>query len=528
MTYPYTPKYVNSPTGFGILYIKGNLTTSELGNFKFVAAADLDYNGTATKGAGRICTVIPWEAPPVNGSVTKVLIGEITNYTLTASKISGTLSLRYYDKTKGEIDNNWTVMTLSGVLGADVVDNITNTVSLIQFTQDNLVTWSNKTVAMEESTSRREVPQTITSGYLGAGGTLTLNRTGVMSYLRVSDMNLPAQSVHAIRNTQDNWGSNYTNSTGKSYSIVVVDMVDFTETGVDQQAYTWEPTYSPGYAAEGYFVGFESFLIAATHIDLDENVFGTDYTFNLLPTPVVSSVSPNVGQPGQSFNVTINGKWFLVNETYNPLTISFGPNVTVNSHAVVNDTAITANITIGGGAVGASNVSVTKRGLTGALSGGFGVGSAVNVPVAFPGGWVGSKVEPFAVKLFQAGNLSNVLWAGNVFTNSTGVLTITGITPGTYDIGIKSANCLSEVNYSVTLVNGTNVAGVAIRSGDVNATDYIDMGDYSDFSTAFNTLPCSAKWNAGADLDRSGYIDMGDYSLFSAYFGQLGDAWGKF
>jgi parallel beta-helix repeat protein len=155
--------------------------------------------------------------------------------------------------------------------------------------------------------------------------------------------------------------------------------------------------------------------------------------------------------------------------------------------------------------------------------------ATLEVHVTFSMARVGSLVEPFAVKLFEPGNFSNVIWSGNRTTNSTGMFNITGLTSDTYDIGIKSAICVSEVNFSVMLTPGnTTVVDFTIRSGDVDDSDYVDMGDYSAFSTAFNTAPSDGKWNANADLDRSGYIDMGDYSMFATYFNELGDAYGQF
>jgi uncharacterized repeat protein (TIGR02543 family) len=149
--------------------------------------------------------------------------------------------------------------------------------------------------------------------------------------------------------------------------------------------------------------------------------------------------------------------------------------------------------------------------------------------VTFPAARAGDKAEPFMVKLFEAGNLSNVLWTGNATTNSTGVFNITDLDPDTYDIGIKNATCVSELESGKVLTAGnTTVVNFTIREGDVHSDDYVDMADYSDFSYAFMTLPSDVKWNANADLDRSGYIDMSDYSMFSYYFNELGDAYGHF
>ena len=543
MEYPNaTLQYISSPYGFGLLYIKGNLTTAELGNFPFIAVADHDYTGSTAKGAGRICTVVlPWENPAlvnINGSLEEVLIGEITALTLTSSTISGALSLRYYNKTKGEIDNNWSYMYLDGILGGDLPDNITgppNTGSLIQYTGDNIVqTKNDRTLAMEEAHPGRETPSRLVAGYIGENGTVTLRRTGIYTYVHVGDpdpagMNLPEESVHAILNTLDNWVCNDTTKRGKSHSVVGVDMTDFTMDGVNQTSFSYMCGYSPGYEGEGYFKGFESWSVSFTHITLQSEVFGAYYDFVLRPTPVISSVSPNVGQATDTFNVTINGKWFLVDPIYHTLNVTFSdPNVTVNSHQMISDTEIHANITIAGGAgSGASDVKVFKLGLNGTMTDGFGVGGAADLQITFPGARVGSDVESFAVKVFTP-TLGSEVWSGNAPTDSAGVLTITGLTPGTYDIGIKSAICVSQVNFSVNLSSGTNVVDLTIRSGDCDASDYVDMGDYSAFSTAFETLPCDVKWDAGADLDRNGYIDMGDYSMFCTYYEEQGDAWGKF
>jgi len=139
-------------------------------------------------------------------------------------------------------------------------------------------------------------------------------------------------------------------------------------------------------------------------------------------------------------------------------------------------------------------------------------------------------IESFNVTLFQAGNLSNVLWAGNATTNSTGVFNITGLDPGTYDIGIKNWTCLSELNTSVTLTAGVTAVvdfGV-IREGDIKETDKVDGFDFSLLSTAYNSRPGDGNWNADADLNRSGKVDGVDFSLLSGNYNVRGDAYGYF
>jgi hypothetical protein len=300
---------------------------------------------------------------------------------------------------------------------------------------------------MEEAHPLRETPSRLVAGYLGENGTITLRRTGIYAYVHVGDpdpggMNLPQESVHAIKNTLDNWVGNDTAFRGKSHSVVGVDMVNFDEFGVDQQSYSYMLSYSPGYEGEGYFKGYESWSVSTTHITLLSEVFGSYYDFRLKPTPVISVVSPNVGQGGDSLAVTITGKWFLVDPAYHTLNVTFSdPNITVINHQMIDDNQINANITIAGGAgVCVSDINVTKMGVTGTMTDGFGVGSAVDGLVAFAGRppapddtWI----EMFDVTVFDAGT-TDVVWAGSSFTNDTGVFTVTGLTPDTYDIGIKN------------------------------------------------------------------------------------------
>jgi len=52
-------------------------------------------------------------------------------------------------------------------------------------------------------------------------------------------------------------------------------------------------------------------------------------------------------------------------------------------------------------------------------------------------------IEPFVVRVFEQGNLTNELWTTNATTNNTGVFNMS-VVVGTYDIGIKNWTCLSE------------------------------------------------------------------------------------
>ena len=137
----------------------------------------------------------------------------------------------------------------------------------------------------------------------------------------------------------------------------------------------------------------------------------------------------------------------------------------------------------------------------------------------------GTWIEPFNVMLFEPGNLSHMLWTGNATTNSTGVFNITGLTPGTYDIGIKNWTCLSEVNTSVTLTaDNTTVADFGTtREGDSNNDDIITGADRSLLYSGWGKSQGEAGYNIHYDFNRDGSLTGADRSLMYSNWAQSGD-----
>jgi len=80
-------------------------------------------------------------------------------------------------------------------------------------------------------------------------------------------------------------------------------------------------------------------------------------------------------------------------------------------------------------------------------------------------------------------------------TDADGYFTITDIPPGTYDVGIKCDNSLSELTTNQVFVAGatTNVEFSAWRGGDLNNSDKVDGVDYSILAANYNkTGACAA------------------------------------
>jgi len=137
-------------------------------------------------------------------------------------------------------------------------------------------------------------------------------------------------------------------------------------------------------------------------------------------------------------------------------------------------------------------------------------------------------IEPFLVRGFEPGNLTNELWNGTATTNTTGVFTITRLIPGTYDIGIKNWTCLSELETNVTVTGGntTVVDFGTTREGDSNGNDAVTGIDFSLLAGAFGSIPTDLNWNANCDFNRSNAVTGMDFSLLNGNFEDVGPLYG--
>jgi len=528
--------YLGAPDGIGILYSKFNVTDTMLGDLTFLCAADYDYDGTTIKGEGRVYTVEDWETglttPP-----NRVLIGDMS-YQIIGTTLSGTLSLRHYARTpvglEGKVDDQeW--LYLSGNLSVDETDWITNeTTEIVQFTRGPVLggVCDGCRMEMEEMAPGREENQTIDAGDLGVGGTISLLRTGVMDYKLVGQDDFPLHSVVGTRTIENNWGSTEAATKGGiAKTIVLVDMIgaDMNNGTVCQHSFTMMPGYSEGYEGTGYYAGFESYVVPNTTIYIATySLAGDDFRYPLLPKPQVTSVSPNSGNTGASVPVTINGKFFLVNKTYWPLTFDLESGVSVTDYEVVSDTQINATLSITGGApLGLHNVSVTKRGVTGTLIDGFNVTAGAGTSLDGHVNLQGLPATNVTVRLFAAGTQTEV---DKVYgtTDPSGNFTVSVSVSGTYDIAVKGSTSLSNLVTGIDLsVPGRTDFGVLVE-GDASGDDYIDGSDFGPLSVGWHGYCCppSGNWNPQVDFSRDLYVDGSDFGKLSVNWHAYGDCIG--
>ena len=95
----------------------------------------------------------------------------------------------------------------------------------------------------------------------------------------------------------------------------------------------------------------------------------------------------------------------------------------------------------------------------------------------------------FVVRFFTPGTQTEVMKACSP-SDINGNFTIYGITPGTYDVGIKCDSSLSLLAKDQVFTEGntTNINFGTLLEGDLNGNDYVGSVDFSILSGNFQKL----------------------------------------
>lgn len=128
---------------------------------------------------------------------------------------------------------------------------------------------------------------------------------------------------------------------------------------------------------------------------------------------------------------------------------------------------------------------------------------------------------PVAGGLFEPGT-SNLLGRYNTTTDESGQFSVPGITPGTYDIGVKGWLTVSRLAPGLVIVPGDNSHDFGtLLAGDANDDDYIGGADYSLLFTYYGQSTPEALQHC--DFNNDGYVGGADYSLLYTNFGAVGE-----
>ncbi|GGW32907.1 malectin domain-containing carbohydrate-binding protein [Arenibacter certesii] len=127
-----------------------------------------------------------------------------------------------------------------------------------------------------------------------------------------------------------------------------------------------------------------------------------------------------------------------------------------------------------------------------------------------------------SVAIFEIGAVSPVLEFTPV-GSALGEAIVNGITPGTYEIVVKSNMHLQKVA-TLTLVAGDNDLNIGeLRVGDANNDNTVSLEDYSLLVNTFNLSVGDTNYNARADFNGDGTIGLEDFSLMATNFNEVGE-----
>src|SRR5438477_465365 len=254
----------------------------------------------------------------------------------------------------------------------------------------------------------------------------------------------------------------------------------------------------------------------ATFSDLSINKGGTGYTLQATsagltsatsaaftinnPAPTLASIAPTNGSISDTFDVVFNGTNYIQGVT----TVSFGPNITVNTVSVNSSIKLTANITIGAGAaVGPRNVSVTNPapgGGTATLTNGFTVNN------------------PATTTVISSSSVNNTSTYGQSVTFTAMVTTASGTPTGSVTF-YDSANCSGTVlagpiNLDANRNASFNTSALS-ASGHTITGCYTPTGIYQASNGSVTQTVNKAHLTVKAD-DKSKTYDRNTFSPFSA------------
>jgi len=156
--------------------------------------------------------------------------------------------------------------------------------------------------------------------------------------------------------------------------------------------------------------------------------------------------------------------------------------------------------------------------------------AGVNATLEGHVGLSGFPATNVTVRFFDPGT-QNETMKDYATTDGSGNFTISGITPGTYDVAVKGQTSLSNLVTNVTFSSTTYVDFGVLREGDAGSSndDYIDGSDYGPLSAAWNSYPGITPppaWDPNVDFSRDDYIDGSDYGPLSSNWNDWGDTFG--
>ncbi len=154
--------------------------------------------------------------------------------------------------------------------------------------------------------------------------------------------------------------------------------------------------------------------------------------------------------------------------------------------------------------------------------------TSINISVALQGGSRTDEgwVVPLTVKFFDnstrvSGALLYTFIENTTKSGSTAIATVSGITPGTYDISAVTPHCLTNVKRGVvTYAPTTSVNLGTLLEGNADSNDAVNITDFGILAASYGKSTGDPGYDARADFDRSGIVNITDFGLLAANYGK--------
>jgi hypothetical protein len=96
---------------------------------------------------------------------------------------------------------------------------------------------------------------------------------------------------------------------------------------------------------------------------------------------------------------------------------------------------------------------------------------------------------------------------------------------GTYDILVTVEGYLSQLYIDIEIESGTNQLDISgLVPGDLNASNGVNIADFSIVNNAFGSSEGDPNYNILADFNCDGTINIIDVSILNVSFGMVGDS----
>jgi hypothetical protein len=273
--------------------------------------------------------------------------------------------------------------------------------------------------------------------------------------------------------------------------------------------------------------GTGAWNVTVTNIDAQSGTLANGFNVTA-PAPTVTAITPNTGVNNASVDVTnLTGTGFVSGAVVK-LTKTGLTDISATNVAVVSSTQISCTLPIAGAPTGVWNIVVANPdGQSGTLENSFTVKGVytligtVNLAdyTATPNG------VPVTVEVCIG---TNVLRTVNTNLDALSEFSISNISPGTYNVGIKASHWLRRiVPVTVSSADGATttidviLTAVDVINGDIDGNNKVDFTDYVILSQQYKRLPLAT--TKCADMNGDGAVNFEDYSILMRNYKKIGE-----